>query len=234
MQTLRPGIVQGDMEDDFHRFGVVLEHDGERVVQMQGEARRHPWTECPGATVPLRKLAGMRLSTRPTAASDYTNARENCTHLFDVASLVISHAAAGRDRRQYDITIPDRVKGRTRATLHCDGELLLDWEVDGTHIEGPEPYSGVNLMGSQFLRWAENDLDDETAEAAVALRRATFIAMGRARNLDEAPSALEYMDLARGSCHSFTPGIAENALRMLGSTYDFSDSPDRLLADLEA
>jgi hypothetical protein len=91
----------------------------------------------------------------------------------------------------------------------------------------------VKLLGSKFLRWAESELDADTAEAAVALRRAIFIAMGRARNLDDAPSALVYMDMTRGSCHSFTPGIAEKALRVMGSTYDFTESGDPLLADLE-
>ena len=229
-----PGRVQADMEDDFHRFGVVLEHDGEMVTDLRGSASRHPWTECPGAVVPLRKLVGMKLSTRPTATSDFANPRENCTHLFDVAGLAICHAAAGREHRQYDIAIPDRVEGRTRATLHRDGELLLDWELDGVQITGPERYAGVKLLGSKFLRWAESELDADTAEASVALRRASFIAMGRARNLDDAPSALVYMDMAGGSCHSFTPGIAEKALRVLGSTYDFTASPDPLLADLEA
>ncbi len=228
-----PGRVRADMEDDFHRFGLVLEHDGETVTGVKGYASRHPWTECPGAVVPLNKLVGMRLSTRFAATSDHTNPRENCTHLFDVAGLAVSHAAAGREQRQYDISVPDRIEGRTRASLHRDGELFLAWELDGIQITGPERHAGVRLLGSKFLRWAESELDADTAEAAVALRRASFIAMGRARNLDDAPSALVYMDMAGGSCHSFTPGIAEKAMRVMGSTHDFTESADPLLADLE-
>lgn len=226
-----PGRVIADMEDDFHRFHVELDHDGERVTEIRGEAHRYPWTECPGATVPLRELIGMPLSLRPTAAAEHTNPRVNCTHLFDVASLTVTHAARGGDRRQYDIAIPDRDEGRTRATLHRDGEKLLTWDVSGTKIEGPPPTTGIELRGSQFIRWAESEFDLDLAEAAIALRRATFIAMGRARNLDEAPSASVYMSLAKGSCHSFTPGIAERAMRVKGTTHDFTHAPERLLAD---
>jgi len=69
-------------------------------------------------------------------------------------------------------------------------------------------------------------------EAALALRRGCFIALGRARDLDEAPTALVYMPLAHSSCHSFTPGIAERAERVHGTSLEFSRTPDALLADL--
>ena len=226
------GRVVGDMEDDFHRFRVELEHDGERVRRIRGEAHRHPWTECPGATAALKKLVGMPLSTNPTAAASHTNPRESCTHLFDVASLAVAHAAARREQRQYDIVIPDRRERRTHATLRRDGEPMLAWDVAGTHIEGPAPFAGVGMRGASFIRWTEDQLDPETAEAVLALRRACFIAMGRARDLDAAASANDYMGLAKGSCHSFTPGIAERALRIKGTTRDFTHAPERLLADV--
>lgn len=226
------GRVVGDMEDDFHRFRIELEHDGERVRRIRAEAHRHPWTECPGAKAALKKLVGMPLSTSPTAAAAHANPRENCTHLFDVASLAVTHAAARRERRQYDIVIPDRREWRTHATLHRDGEPMLEWDVAGTRIEGPAQFEGVEMRGASFIRWTEDRLDPETAEAVLALRRSCFIAMGRARDLDAAESANDYMGLAKGSCHSFTPGVAERALRIKGTTHDFTHAPERLLADV--
>ena len=41
--------VRADLEDDFHRFGVALVHDGERVVEARADARRFPWETCTGA-----------------------------------------------------------------------------------------------------------------------------------------------------------------------------------------
>ncbi len=226
-----PRRVVADMEDDFHRFHVELDHDGERVTEIRGEAHRYPWTECPGATLPLRELIGLPLSPHVTAAAAFTNPRANCTHLFDVASLAVTHASRNGQQRQYDIAVPDRDEGRTRATLHRDAEPLLAWDVSGTKIEGPPPYTGVELRGSQFIRWAEAEFDPELAEAVIALRRASFIAIGRSRDLDDAPSADSYMRLTKGSCHTFTPGIAERAMRVKGTTYEFTDAPERLLAD---
>ena len=55
--------------------------------------------------------------------------------LFDLASLAVGHAAARRDARRYDLTVPDRVENRTRGaarnfdqklgrTLHRDWRQL--------------------------------------------------------------------------------------------------------------
>src|SRR5690606_20541627 len=41
--TREPGVVVADLEDDFHRFRVVLEHDGARVTAVSGEGLRTPW-----------------------------------------------------------------------------------------------------------------------------------------------------------------------------------------------
>jgi hypothetical protein len=218
------GRVHAELEDDFHRFGLVLEHDGETVTDVRGRATRYPWTECPGAVVPLRALRGLRLTTRPTAAAGHTSARANCTHLFDLAGLAVAHAAAGRARRELEIAVPDRRDDRTRATLHADGRLVLDWQVRGAALEGPPPVAGVGLLGSAFVRFATDTL---------LLRRAVFIAMGRLRDLDEVADATHYMALTRNSCHTFTDGIAERATRMRGSTLEFTSRPELLLADVQ-
>jgi len=226
------GRVVADLEDDFHRFRVVLEHDGRNVRAVRGEAMRYPWTACPGAFTPLQAFVGAPLDPSPTAASRRVNPRENCTHLFDLAALALPHALRG-GRRQYDIAVPDRRHGRTRAALRRDGELVLTWEVEGGNIGGPAPWAGRSLRGRDFLHWAEARLGLDTAEAALVLRRAVFIASGRLNDLDSAPNAGALLRWAANTCHSFTPGIAEDALRVRGATREFSHRPESLLADLE-
>ncbi|HZO09190.1 MAG TPA: DUF2889 domain-containing protein, partial [Myxococcota bacterium] len=227
------GRVVADMEDDFHRFRVTLAHDGARVTQVRAEAFRYPWSECPGATAPLRALEGMPLSARPLAASKHADPRANCTHLFDIAALAVAHAAAKRERRRYEIEIPDRREGRTRARLARDGEPLLDWELEGTDVVSPPPFTGRTLRGGSFLLWAERSLDADAAEAAIALRRACFISVGRARDLDAAHDAGVYLSWAPGSCHTMTDGVAQRALRVRGATLEFTSRADLLLSDID-
>jgi hypothetical protein len=170
------GRVTADLEDDFHRYGVEIAHDGGQVGAVRGRA--------------------------------------------------------GRARRQYDIAVPDRVDGVTRATLQRDGELVLAWDLCGSEISDPPPYAGRELRGASLASWAESELDPDTAEAAIVLRRGSFIANGRLGDFDSASDASVLLGWGKNSCHSFTPGIAEKALRVHGSTRDFTHHPERLLADV--
>jgi hypothetical protein len=212
-----PGRVVADLEDDFHHFTVTLGHDGERVTAVEGGAHRYPWTTCPGAVVPLREVAGATLSLDANALTATVDPRRNCTHLFDLASLAVAHAARGTSARRYEISVADRDQGRTVATLDRDGEPCLRWEVQGTRVVGPAPYADVPLRGG-FLAWASANLDTEEAEAAVVLRRACDISMGRMMDLDAIERADELAEIMTGTCHTFQPGIMETSLRVKGST----------------
>src|SRR3954453_19153948 len=109
VETIDASTGRGDMEDDFHRFGIPLHHDGELVTEVVGEGTRYPWTTCPGAVEPLRALSGAPLTTRLSALGEYAPARQNCTHLFDLTGLAVAHAARGNaTTRVYDVAIPDR------------------------------------------------------------------------------------------------------------------------------
>jgi hypothetical protein len=223
------GRVVGDLEDDFHHFRVTIDHDGARVTGILGEGVRFPWTTCPLAAEALAPITGMALSGRSTAVGDVTAARDNCTHMFDLAGLAVAQATRGPVTRQYDIFVPDGFPPAGPATLARDGEPVLAWTVDAERILGPPPYDGIQLR-SGFLAWAEATLDIDTAEAAIALRRALHIAHGRIKDLDVHETGAELLSFMTGSCYTFTPGRAEVAFRMKGSTRDFSARADELLA----
>jgi hypothetical protein len=226
------GRVTADLEDDFHRYGVEIEHDGDRVGSIRGRAYRFPWSECENSSAPLQAFRGAPLSTSLVANARRANPRETCTHLFDIAVLALAHAAAGRARRQYDVAVPDRSDGVTRATLRRDGELALTWDLCGSEISDPPPYAGRELRGPGLATWAESALDPDTAEAAIVLRRGSFIANGRLGDFDSARDASVLLPWAENSCHSFTRGIAEKALRVRGSIREFTHHPEQLLAEV--
>jgi hypothetical protein len=221
--------VTAELEDDFHHFRVTIAHDGARVTDVRGEGVRFPWTTCPLAADQLVPLAGMPLSTRSTAVGEFVSARDNCTHMFDLAGLAVAHAARGGHRREYDVVVPDPVDERRHVTLARDGSPLLSWDVDRTTILDPPPFAGRHLRGG-FLAWAEQALDPETAEAAIVLRRACDIAHGRMQDLDIYDDARPLLQFMAGSCFTFQHGRGENALRMKGTIRDFTDHPERLLA----
>ena len=219
------GEVRAALEDDFHHFRVWVQYQDGAVTAIGGEALRYPYTMCPQACAELQLLSGMKLERIAHSVTRQTDASHQCTHLLDLAGLAIAAAARGTDQRRYEIDVGQRIDNRTRATLIRDGNEDLSWEVNGTMIEGPPPYCGINLREG-MARWALKALSEEAAEAALLLRRCTLISMGRAYNLDEQIHAVN-----AGHCYSQQPERAEQALRMKGSTLDFSYEQHKLCAE---
>jgi len=230
-----PDTVEGGLEDDFHHFEVTLRHDGIRVVDVDARSVRWPWSTCPAAAGPLRELIGMPLSPRCLAVGEHADPHANCTHMFDLAGLAVAHAYRGLpthaiSRRQYDAEVPfGAVEGApTRVELRRDGEPVLTWTLQGRGIIDPSQFSGAPWHGG-FFRWADRTLPVEAAEAAIVLRRACEIGMGRGMDLDDIARAEELGDFMDGVCYTMQPGVIGGAVRNKGTIRDFSGSPDALL-----
>jgi hypothetical protein len=219
------GRAVGELVDDFHHFRATLDHDGSFVTRAVGEAIRYPWTSCGGAALPLQQLVGLPLSSSLRAPARFARWREQCTHLFDAAALAVVAAARGLRERRWAIAIPDREQGRTRATLACDAAPLLSWDVDAGVISAAPPFGGRRLV-SGFADWAETELEPDLALCALLLQRALVISMGRGMDLELAERATSLSTRPMGQCHTYQPGTAEHALRMLGSVRNWDAASD--------
>lgn len=219
------GEVRAALEDDFHHFRVAIQHDREQVLQVHGRADRHPYTLCRSATDRLLDLVGMRLDRVASAVGRVTDASQQCTHLLDLAGLAIAVAAAGTSRREYELEVTDRVVGRCTATLALDGEPLLRWELQDTTVTRPAPFTGISLREG-LARWALETLPADLAEATIVLRRGALISLGRQKDLDAQQHAEP-----TGRCHAQQPQRAAQALRVVGSTWDFSARRSALCED---
>jgi hypothetical protein len=175
----------------------------------------------------------MPLSRRFTAAGQWTDPKQNCTHQFDAACHAITHAAWSRESRVYDLEIPlrDREQGRSDVRLWVDGTRRLAWSINWNGIADAEPPLDRAPWRGGFMRWADANLSEDDAECAIALRRACDIGMGRGMDLDGVPVAAQLPQSMAGICHTMQPGIIEVAFRHVGSIRDFSRDPHRLLPD---
>lgn len=225
----------GELEDDFHHFRVELDHDGTAVTAVEGSGVRSPWTMYLTAGEPLQALVGTALAVGPRALGAL-DAKQNCTHMFDLAGLVVTHAARRADGdRVYDMAVgdPDPDTEERHARLWQDGELVLDWHLRDRTVLGPSEWAEAPLWQG-FIPWADANLDPETGEHAVALRRACDISRGRMGDLDLMETAEPLLDVMSGICHAFQPQHAPLAIRRKGSGRDFTDHPELLLADFDA
>jgi hypothetical protein len=246
------GVARGAVEDDFHHFEVRITHDNETVQDIVGAAWRRPWDTCAGAADDgiIGRLRGVPLGTDMMRRKGLPDPLQQCTHLYEVALLAIAQAARGGSRT-YDIAVPTRagrtlfpkidmegcihanpagVDGHTTATLHRDGELLLEWTIEGEMIVAPPRFAGTRQR--DLSRWiAEHDVDDDCAEAIKVLRRGLHVSGGRIQPTREIPSAA-FQRSARGiACFTFQPRNAPLAWRRDEDLLDFTHHGHALLAD---
>lgn len=213
------------LEDDFHHFRVELVVRDGLIASLRGEAPRHPYSLCPAAADELQLLVGTAPEASSHAVMRKVDPSRQCTHLLELSGLAAAAAARALQQRRYDIEVPLRVEGRTRATLDRDGIRLLDWDVQDLEIEGPPPYSGIGLRQG-MARWALTHLTEDMAEAALVLRRCAVISMGKNRPLDAQRHAR-----STGACYAQQPERAPHAIRQVGSTWNFTWQPDQLCRD---
>lgn len=230
-----PHSARGELVDDFHHFAARIEHRDGRVVAIEGEDVRVPWTTCPGAVRPLRALVGAPLDRDFAGIGRHTDSRAQCTHLYDAACLAICHATrfrdGGADARRYDFVLPDRRDGRARATLHRDGARVLEWEVAGLRIADawPSRFSDQPLRGAEWAAFFAGLDDPDLAEATGVMRRAVFIGLGRQYDFERIDRARSFAAVVGAACHTFSPERVGDALRVHGSVRDFHLHPERIL-----
>jgi hypothetical protein len=227
------GEVRGELADDFHHFAVRVIHDGERAIRVDGDDVRVPWTTCPGAIVPLRRMEGAPLSDSILEVFGHTRPREQCTHLHDLACLALTHAARGETIRRYDVSVPDRIGNATEAVVCADDREVLRWWVRGTSVERSSPVSirEIPLGGIAFLNFLRHELVENSAlaEAAWILQRAIFIGHGRRHDFEAIAEASAFAPVVGAACHTFDPSRVANAKRVHGTVRDFTDAPERIL-----
>ncbi|MCU1458318.1 MAG: hypothetical protein JWL73_2410 [Actinomycetia bacterium] len=243
--------IDGELADDLHHFRVVLHHDGSVVTGIDSESVRYPWTTCPGAATELLALVGAPLEARTGSAAKHADARANCTHMFDLASLAMTQAwrwvrrdpglsTPGADaarERQYDVEISTE-----RDDEHCvpmrlwrDGQLVIEWRLQNPSgsaraIVSPEPYASVPFERG-FFRWTATELDPDAGEAAFVLRRACDISRGRGMDLDNMPVSVAFAENKLGVCYAKQAGMTANVRRNLGATRDFASRPEMVFDD---
>lgn len=218
-----------DLEDSNHGFCLRLAHDGESVTGVRAQPVRHPFVTCPEAVVPLGRIVGTRLDADPASVRTRLVPGEQCTHLFDMAMLALSHAPEVGLERLYDVVVDDERNGVTRARVWCDGALVHDWCIRARALETPADLAGRPMMRG-FFGWAAAAFDAMPLEAAVILQRGYFVAQSRRmRNSPAAEHPATADHMPEGNCHSYNAAAVGRALRIEGAVRDLTHRPDALL-----
>ena len=165
--------------------------------------------------------------------------RQQCTHMFDLAGLVMAQLASGRRHRRYEAIVEDReivgweqghrrLLGPGTARLLCDGREVLFWEIDRRAITGPGEWAGQPLV--EGFRERTEAMDVEAAEHATVLRRAVMVASGRSLDPDLYPTARDRGQ--SGVCYTFLEENRDSGKRVFGNTLNYEASDAGMLARL--
>lgn len=222
--------VHAQLEDTLHGMRLSLHHDGRLVTDVQGELIRVPFNTCGGAALPIRALVGLSIELGERELGQAAGPRRNCTHLLDLALLAIAQARRGVGERRYDVAITDETPQRDAvASVHMNGAPVHEWRIrDGAFVE-PHRWRGQPVLQG-FAKWAGAAYDGDRLEAARVLQKGYFVAWARRYDigaLDGRPAIEE--PAMFGSCHSYSPGVVEHAIRNSRTVRDFTDDETALL-----
>ncbi len=221
--------VIAELEDDNHAFRVTMDHDGRVITGIEAEFLRAPKSTCDGAANPLMVLVGAPLSDSPLAMCKETDPRANCTHVFDLLGLAVTHAKRGEKQRQYDAAVWDERDGEMRFELQRNGELVFAGVLKAGEFLSPDPFTGRNLRKG-FTSWAREALDNELLEAAIVLQRTHYISITRRVRMDMlAGTRVADEPMPKGVCHSYNPGVIEESINT-PDLRDYSESPEKMFA----
>lgn len=229
--TRQDNLVHGELEDDCHGFKVTLQHDGNAVTAITGDALRVPLTSCPGALAPLQALVGVAVDGTLPAIVARAKPRDNCTHWYDLALLALTHATQREPVRVYDVEVEDQPADApsARAEVFMNGRSVHRWLIDRTTLVEPQKYAGKPVL-SGFAAWAYFAFDGEAREAAFVLSKGIFVAFSRLYDMSgiSGQSALKHTNML-GACYSYSPGVVETSFRNHDTVRDFSNTPEELL-----
>jgi hypothetical protein len=221
--------VLAELEDCNHGFRLRLSHDNKSITAIDVETLRYPLSTCQNAGQPLQQLVGCKLTASIERILKYARPRDNCTHLFDLASLAIAQATRHETCRIYDIDVPDSTDSTSDLLIRRDGDIIHHWQARDHKLSAPIALSGKPLMKGFYL-WAFKHFQGEDLEAALALQKGYFVSRARHIDLDASAgmpaSGDQYM---LGACYTYSPAVVVDAVREANSVRDFSDCPERLL-----
>ncbi|HSC75067.1 MAG TPA: DUF2889 domain-containing protein [Pseudomonadales bacterium] len=228
----RDGCVFGALEDTNHGFSVTVYHDGAQVTAVEADARRIPYTSCPGAVEPIKGFVGASIHASLRDMNFYMPASSNCTHLFDLTVMAIRHAACAQPLRQWDITVTDQTDSEDSVcTVLRDGEQMFCWKARDLQLTEPAEFAGKPFYLG-FGKWASQRFSGDELEAAFTLQKGYFVALARCFDIDKmAGEPASQAEGMRGACYTYSDAVIAKSegVRTVGTMRDFSDCEEKLL-----
>lgn len=217
LTTPAPGRVCLAMEDIVHAFQITMTHAEGRItgIEANWDRERYPHTSCAGAGLALPAMVGCPLGDDLFAVPRHGDARQHCTHMFDMLCVAVQHAHQGLEDRRYDVVVPDAVGGLQVATLSLNGRAVLVFEFDDDLVlHSPPACQGLSVLRG-FMPWVRANVPVQAHTLYFIMQKALFVS--RAQKLDLAAMVGQRATLSgppAGTCFGSQPERVAHAVRM--------------------
>lgn len=191
--------------DDFHQMELTLSVADGVVADVTGQMERFPKTTCPGAVGAAQAaLRGMPTTGRATLIRGVDRGAQ-CTHLIDLAMLMLSWHGEDEARQVIEVALTDRdANGMQDLRITVDGAPALELELQRATIVSPAAHRGRSLFGG-FARWADETFPPEQARLWLVAQIAVFVSEGRAYIVDGPNPRAAWSEPSRkGACFSYS------------------------------
>lgn len=215
------GGVVAQVDDSFHSYWLILDHDGDEVIGVDAGFVRAPTDMCPGASAGLNAIVGSSLRAGVGELMAKLPRTSNCTHLADLAFWAIAHVGVSA---AWNIEVPDQAGRPVWIKVDRDGQVVHRWLVESSRVMLPADFAGKPLMGG-FIKWAREAFSGDELLAATMLQRGLFVARGRQHIVDQGERvALSRANGMAGMCWSYSEDRWLKGQGTLGYVRDFSRS----------
>lgn len=219
--TALAGGVVAQVDDSFHSYWLILDHDQDQVTGIDAGFVRAPADMCTGSITGLSAAIGCSLRASASDLMARLPRSSNCTHLADLALWAIAHVG---NSATWNIEIPDQSGAPVWITVDRDGQLFHRWLIVGFQLVSPDDFAGRPLMGG-FMKWADSTFSDDAFLGATMLQRGLFVARGRQHIVDQG-AAIPLSSAAgmSGMCWSYSGDRRLKGKSTLGYVRDFTES----------
>lgn len=223
---ISPGKVRGLLTDIFHQMECAIHHDGEVVTDISGRMLRIPNTSCPSAPSVLPGLKGTSIGIGAREFYDGGTIRRHCTHLFDLAFYVISHASLDSGEIVYEAVMPDLATPDSAVDVSGwrDGKRELVWRVAREKIVAPASLQDRPVCGG-FSGWAHGEFDGARLYLPLLMSRTCLLARGRAYQTDAWPGEpIARLGGIEGACYAYASERIHDTVFLGGNVRDFTQA----------
>lgn len=214
IESRQKNAIVAALSDDCHAFVIQFNVVNGKLANLVGHWERRPNSSCSGAEVAIQEAEGYGISPDIFGLKQTLDAKQHCTHFFDLVSFAAVHAFCKREDRTYKVEVTDELDRVSAIRVYTNGKLRHNAKIRNGRFSSPRYLSDAPL-GQGFTAWARRALSLERREIAFMMQMAYFVSNSRRLDLNTmAGRPARNIGPPVGSCYGLQPERVDDSIRL--------------------